>query len=648
MTDVFDSAFTSPMTRRLLIRRVAAAGAATWVAGALPTAAWADGDGGGDFARFTAIGPSTADELQVPEGYVVDVVIKWGDEFAPGLKFGYNCDYSTFFPLRGRGDDDDRGSDEGLIWVNHEYVIPYFNSNWPNTPAQNALWDPRGAHKALMQAEQSEVGGSIVHIRRSRRGRGPWEVVYGSKYSRRYTATGPPIPYDGPVTKAPSLLPSGGKVAGTLANCSGAQTPWGTILSCEENFQSYGLKRGVPAVFSNGWIRDDGSTPEEVNYYVGEGRVPATLPSVTLVNVDNQVVYDYPFPDPLPAGATKVLPFYGYVVEIDPFTGAAVKHTALGRIHHENVAMRISKSGHVVCYTGDDAPALDGMFFKFVSKNRYRKGMSRKDAMKLLGEGQLYVARWLPSSNPTGDTPDSGTGQWIALNMNDPESCAFTTPWIVKNIITPNGYAMNQFTVPRAEDCEIVMGDDRRLLLSLTSARGRPAHGAAFGLVRLIEEDSRDAHSASFRWADLLEGGPESGFANPDNMGFLSKDELLVVTDISTSAINTGAFAFHGNNAIFYVPLRGKNKNVAFRFANAPVEAELTGPTFVKDQDTLFLNVQHPGENSSGDPLNPANYRSWWPDGNKSAGTGTPGKPKPSLVAVRKERKRGRHGGDDD
>jgi secreted PhoX family phosphatase len=100
-----------------------------------------------------------------------------------------------------------------------------------------------------------------------------------------------------------------------------------------------------------------------------------------------------------------------------------------------------------------------------------------------------------------------------------------------------------------------------------------------------------------------------------------------------------GGFEWHGNNALFYVPLAGPNANTAFRFANAPVEAELTGPTFVEKEQTLFLNVQHPGEetpNRGGVPGNPATYTSWWPEGNKTAGTGTPGKPKPSLVAVRK------------
>jgi secreted PhoX family phosphatase len=212
---------------------------------------------------------------------------------------------------------------------------------------------------------------------------------------------------------------------------------------------------------------------------------------------------------------------------------------------------------------------------------------------------------------------------------------------VEQNIAAPNGYPLNQFRVPRAEDCEVVKNHDRRVLISLTSARGRPApdHPAAFGVVRLLEEDSNDGDGRTFRWVDLLEGGPQSGFSNPDNMAFLTANDLLVVTDISTTSLNTPNFAFHGNNAAFYVPLTGPNANVAFRFANAPVEAELTGPTYNNLQKTLFLNVQHPGEESQragGVVGDPSTFTSWWPDGNKTEGTGTPGKPKPSLVAIRK------------
>jgi secreted PhoX family phosphatase len=601
MESYFDSAFQTPMSRRALIKGIAAAGAATW-AGAVPGLARATG-GGGNFADFRAIPPSSADQLQVPDGYVVDLVLEWGDEFGPGLRFGYNCDYSAWFPLRGK-------EDEGLIFVSHEYLVPFFTTDWVNTPANNALWDPRvEPYKTLMKREKEELGGSIVHIKLGKNG---WEPVWGSSYNRRFYADGPEIPYTGPVVGS-GLLPAGDKVLGTLGNCSGCHTPWDTILTCEENPQSFGLKRGVPLVFSTGWIRDDQSE-EGINYYVGE---PGT--------------------NALGTGPAIEKPYYGYVTEIDPFTGEAVKHTALGRIHHENVAIAIGPSGHVTAYTGDDAPAADGMFFKYVSNKPYRPGMPRSEAMKLLADGQLYVAQWFPVANDPA--VNGGTGVWHPLDMSDPEACAFTTRWVENNIVSQVGGTLAQFRVPRAEDCEVLPNDRRSVLIALTSARGRPAPAdpAAYGVVRLLQEDTIHAHNRPFKWVELLEGREETGFANPDNLAFSHQQELWVVTDISTSALNVNpAFAWHGNNAIFFVPLKGKNANMAFRFANAPVEAELTGPTFNLKQRTLFLNVQHPGENSSGSPANPLDYRSWWPHGNRTAQTGTPGKPKPSLVAIRK------------
>ena len=605
MSDLFESVFDEPMTRRRLIQGIAAAGAATWVANSATgqaLAAASDHIVKNDFAHFQALAPSSADALEVPAGYAADVLIAWGDEFAPGLKFGYNCDYCSFHPLDGK-------TNEGLLWVNHEYIVPFFTSDWDRS--QDATWNPRTTHKALMEREKSEVGGSIVHVRRASNGK--WNVVEGSQYARRFSAAGPAIPYDGPVAGT-SLAPAAGSVLGTLGNCSGAHTPWGTVLSCEENHQSYGLKRRMP--FAMGWINGSGANAEETNYYIGE---PGT-------NVDGQKVKDQ-------------WPFYGYVTEIDPYTGKAVKHTALGRIHHENAAVRIARDGRVVVYTGDDAPAADGMFFKFVSSGTWSKGMPRENAMKLLSSGQLYVARWFPEANDPN--VQNGHGKWIPLDMKDPEALAFTTAWIEKNIVPKEQGRLAEFRVPRAEDCEIMPGAPRRVLLSLTSAKGRPADKTAYGVVRLIQEDTETPDGNTFKWVDLLEGGPETGFANPDNLAFSSDRELWVVTDISSSSLNVPGrnFEFHGNNAIFYVPLRGSNARTAFRFANAPVEAELTGPTFVPKEKTLFINVQHPGEetpNKGGKVGDPQTYTSWWPGGNKTARTGTPGTPKPSLVAITK------------
>jgi uncharacterized protein len=581
------------ITRRQLIKAFAAAGAATWMSSSSIGRALAAPRSPGAFHDFTAIAPSSADELQVPEGYVSDLLIAWGDEFGDGLRFGYNADFTAYFPLR--------GPNEGVLWVNHEYVIPYYTSDWRSS--QDPTWDPRvEPYRSIMAAEKDEVGGSLVHVRRDR-GTGGWEVVAGSSYNRRFTAAGPTIPYDGPVAGS-GLVPEEG-VLGSLANCSGGVTPWGTVLSAEENYQSYGLKRSMP--FALGWDHDG-----DPNYYVGEPGLNAY-------------------------GATAVeKPNYGYIFEVDPFTGQGVKHTALGRLHHENVALRVASDGRIVAYTGDDAPLADGMFFKFVSAGTYDPAISRAAAMSLLAEGQLYVAQFLPTSNDPAI--DQGTGAWHPIDMEDPEALAFTTKWVEQNIVTQVGGSLSQFRVPRAEDCEIVPSSPTDVLVALTTAAGLPADRTNYGVVRQVSESTEDPDGTAFTWVNVLEGGQHTGFASPDNMEFSGGDRLWLATDISTSSLNVPGrgFEWHGNNALYMVPLSGPNANTAFRFANAPIGAELTGPTFVEGANDMFLAVQHPGEPTNNNaPIDVTAYSSWWPDGNRTTGT-NPGKPRPGVVVIRK------------
>ena len=73
------------------------------------------------------------------------------------------------------------------------------------------------------------------------------------------------------------------------------------------------------------------------------------------------------------------------------------------------------------------------------------------------------------------------------------------------------------------------------------------------------------------------------------------------------------------------VPRTGPNAGVGFRFANMPIEAEGTGPYFTPDEQTLFVNVQHPGEETptaakGGVYGDVSTYTSYWPKGNKTHG----------------------------
>ncbi|ANX13670.1 hypothetical protein ABE41_016800 [Fictibacillus arsenicus] len=149
-------------------------------------------------------------------------------------------------------------------------------------------------------------------------------------------------------------------------------------------------------------------------------------------------------------------------------------------------------------------------------------------------------------------------------------------------------------------------------------------HGNIHGHITRFFEKDGDHGAEEFDFEIFAAGGRQSGFSAPDNLTFDSNANLWTVTDISSSKLNSAAWTSFGNNGMFMIPTVGPDKGVAFQFASAPKEAELTGPSFTPNERTLFLSVQHPGEETE-DKANPT---STWPQvrgGNQ---------PRPSVVAI--------------
>ncbi|MGV3724436.1 MAG: PhoX family protein [Actinomycetota bacterium] len=360
---------------------------------------------------------------------------------------------------------------------------------------------------------------------------------------------------------ASELVP---EATGTLANCSGGVTPWNTVLSCEENFQDY---NPVPSLTNPGGFR--------------WSDVPAQ-------KLDERE--------------------YGWVVEIDPFGELSpVKLSALGRFSHENAAWTLGTSGRLVVYMGDDA--ADQYLYKFVSADRYLASASRAERRRLLETGTLYAA-------------DFSKGRWIPLDLQRNKAlvdAGFKSQGEVLLRAREAAAAVKATPIDRPEDCE-VHPLDGSLYVALTN---NTRHGNFYGQIVRLLEDGEDAASESFRFEIFLTGGPQSGLASPDNLAFDPKGNLWVVTDISSSGLNKGAYEGFGNNGLFVVPTSGASAGDAFQFASGPVDCELTGPWFTPNAGTLFLSVQHPGENSPSVTA-PTSH---WPDGGSAA-------PRPGVVAI--------------
>ncbi|WP_428036049.1 PhoX family protein [Amphritea sp.] len=328
---------------------------------------------------FTKVPASTADTFVVPEGYVAKPLISWGDPILKGApafdesgtqpasaqagQFGDNTDGMTFFPL---------SDDHGLLAVNNEYT------NYP------LLFDHRGEAMTAddVKKAQAAVGVSIFEIKRSADG---WKYSKESEYNRRITAntemmlTGPAA---GDNLLKTSVDASGKKVLGTFNNCANGETPWGTYLTCEENFNGFFAKP------------EGEQTSHEKRYGLKKDSEYQWFKFDDRFNIDKE-----------PNEPNR----HGWVVEIDPMdpTSTPLKRTALGRFKHENAAVIVADNGHVVVYLGDDERGEH--IYKFVSKHTFNAA-DKAANRNLLEEGTLYVARF--NAEP-GEV--KGSGEWIEL-----------------------------------------------------------------------------------------------------------------------------------------------------------------------------------------------------------------------------------------
>ena len=545
------------------------------------------------------------DAINVAPGYAADVLIRWGDPVAPGApafdltnqtaeaaaqQFGFNCDYVGFLPL-------DPGSTRfGLLGVNHEYT-----SGGDMFPGYNAE-NPTAGQVAI---EIANHGLSVVRVRR--RTNGAWYYHRDSYYNRRITGETAMLP-TGPATGSDYLKtsadPTGLDIRGMFNNCGGGKTPWGTILTCEENFHEY---------FANNDALDEDAAARNARYGAPGGeswrkweRFESRFDLAQEPNEFNR---------------------HGFVVEIDPYDPHSTprKHTALGRFKHEAANTTLSDDNRVVVYSGDDQ-RFDYMY-KFVSRDRYN-AYSRSSNMRLLESGTLYVAKF----------DDSGSGEWIPLVPEGPladwslaDICVFTREAADLVGATP---------MDRPEDIE-VNPVNRRVYVALTNNTRRTAEQIdgphprgpnAYGHILELPENDGDAASTKFTWdifiicgdpANEEHGAYFAGFdqsqldslAAPDNVAFDGAGNLWITTDGQPRSLQAA-------DAAYVVPTAGPERGRVRRFLTGVPGGEVAGPEFTPDYTALFLAIQHPGE---GDGL--AEPSSTWPDGDF---------PRPSVIVARK------------
>jgi secreted PhoX family phosphatase len=584
------------LSRRRFIGAGALCGAALFMGGSLltrSTLAQAVEAAKGTLLGFDAIAAATADTVTLPPGYTAQVLISWGqplhdhspafdpsgraDAKAHELQFGDNNDGMSFFPFP---DDPDRA----LMAINNEYTnyrYLYDHGGMPSSAAE--------VHKAL-----AVEGVSVIEVRRHS---GQWQFVQGSPYNRRIHGNSP-LRFSGPAAGHALLQtkadPKGLDVLGTFQNCANGKTPWGTYLTCEENFTDcFGCTQADQPL--DAAQKRYGLTPasKDINWHAHDERFDVSR---------------HP----------NELNRHGWVVEIDPFDpqSVPVKRTALGRFKHENAALAETRDGHAVVYMGDDERGE--FIYKFISRDRIDHA-NPKANRDLLDHGTLYVARFdAGDSNP--DHP-RGTGEWVALTHGQgglDAAAGFASQaevliharlaatalkatrmdrpeWIVVSPLDGQVYCTLTNNVKRGEDGQPVGGPN-------------PREKNVYGQILRWAPQADDHGAMAFEWDLFVVAGnpaahpdtPKRGSSNitaqnmfnsPDGLGFDAAGRLWILTDGDMS--NTGDFAGMGNNQMLAAdPATGEIR----RFMVGPVGCEVTGIAFAPDYRTLFVGIQHPGE----------------------------------------------------
>ncbi len=495
---------------------------------------------------FKALNPSSDDALLLAEGFKYNILIQQGDSInLRGESFGSDCDFTCFIPMYVGSTDD------GLLWVNHESFQPVL------------LGHSGSKTKEMVMKEQREVGGSILRIKKSSQ-TGEWYFVEDDSFNRRLDAT-TPIKFANGVS-----IKGSQQAIGTLANCAGGLTPWGTVLTCEENFQNF---------------YGDSPSSRQKSPPSGWSSVFSKMGKRWVGESDHSwyEFFDYP-PE-----------HYGWVVEVNPKIRTAQKLTALGRFAHEGATSVLADDGRCVVYMGDDSP--DQCIYKFISSTQGS-----------LINGTLYVAQ-------------IETGQWIALDYSKNSTLKENFESQLEVLIRAReaAHLVGGTPLNRPEDIE-VHPQTRDVIISLTNNKKRDD---PFGSLLKISEENADPLSLRFKASALVKGGESSGFACPDNLVFDRKGNLWITCDISGLSMNQPPYEKFKNNGLFYIPLSGESAGSAFQVASAPRDAELTGPWFSPDGRSLFLSVQHPGETSK----SIERPTSHWPNGGSNL-------PRSSVVVI--------------
>ncbi len=563
----FENILDAQLTRRMVLRGGLAAATTSFFVSPFLTLAddLSHKEGGADkeaLIKFKPVGiaEGSGPWPSISEDYQFEVLIPWGTPITPdgpayrypplpeaqARQIGVGHDGMSFFPLK-KSQFSRGGNEHGILVVNHE-----FGRN------KHVLGKSFPVSVQDVRLSQHAHGVSVVEIKKMGTG---WRVVESDKARRIHANT--PVVFSGPAAKSELLkTPRGNKPLGTVNNCSNGVTPWGTYLTCEENFNGY-FSASKAWVASEAQLRY-GLSAGGFGYGWGAFDKRFDLSDANSIHEENR---------------------FGWVVEIDPMDARSVpvKRTALGRFKHEGIALTVGRDGRVVGYMGDDQ-RFD-YIYKFVSEGDWQAMRAR--GLSPLDHGILYAARFY----------EDGSGEWLALTIENPVLASkFKDQAEVLVYARMAADMLGATPMDRPEWTTVAPNGD--VYCSLTNntkrknvnAANPTAPNPAGHIIRW--RDSEHHVGLSFEWDIFLMAqdshGTEGVFSNPDGLWADPDGRLFIQTDgYQKKGLNNQLLVADTNTGELRRLLTGVKGD------------EITGMAVTPDRRTLFVNIQHPG---NGDP----------------------------------------------
>lgn len=474
-------------------------------------------------------------------------------------QIGIGHDGMWLFPENGTSNSD------GILCINHE-----FGTN------PHVLGKPFPEDLADVRLSQAAHGCAVVRVAKD--GSGKWDVVFDPR-NRRITAN-TPVEFDGPVAGTEFLENAAGNPPlGTVNNCGNGFTPWGTYLTCEENFNGY---------FGSNDPDFEPLNDKQARYgFSGSGFGYGWH------------VYDERFDLSNPNYANEYNRF-GWIMEIDPQNPnkPPVKHTALGNFKHEAIAIREAKNGKLHCYMGDDQ-RFD-YSYKFVTKNAWRKSI--KKGVNPLSEGTLYVARFNAD----------GTGDWLELSINNPALAGQFSSQAELLVNTRLAADILGATPMDRPEWTTIAADGDSVFWTLTNNSQRTVADAANPeapnndghIIRTL--DRGEGNGKKFDWEIYLlasqSRGTDGVFTDPDAAYADREGRLFIGTDGGQpDGLQDQLTVFDTTEK-----LKPGELPSPMRLFVGVNSDEITGWAQTPDQKTAMTNMQHPGNGNPGSTNFPA------------------------------------------